>query len=106
MMNLLAWAIQALILNEDEARTAPHKERHSRTAGLSQRLAAAERGAWEHLIERAYRKLQEDEDRGNLCSNQLEGKEQAFHKKVNRAIYIYMYNIYIYICIYIYIYRY
>ena len=43
LLNLLVWAMLALILSEDEASTEPHKEHHSRSAGLNQRLAEAER---------------------------------------------------------------
>ena len=41
MLNLLVWAMPALILSEDEASVELHKEHHSRSAGLNQRLAEA-----------------------------------------------------------------
>ena len=43
LLNLLMWAMPALMLSEDEASTELHKEHHSRSAGLTQRLAEAER---------------------------------------------------------------
>ena len=86
MLNLLVWAIPALILSEDDTLTELHKEHHSKTAGLNQRLAQAEREEWKNLIERAQRKQQEEEKR-NQCSNQLEDKEQAYLRRVNRAIF-------------------
>ena len=39
MLNLLVWAIPALLLSEDDATVELHKEHHSKTAGLNQRLA-------------------------------------------------------------------
>ena len=71
-MNLLVWAIPALILSEDEAGADLHKEHHSKTAGLNQRLAAAEKNESDSLSERACREQQEDEERTDLSSNQLE----------------------------------
>ena len=47
LLNLFVWAMPALILSEDEASTELHKEHHSRSAGLNQRLAEAERDEWE-----------------------------------------------------------
>ena len=41
-MNLLVWAIPAMILSDDEAGRELRKEHKSKTAGLNQRLAAAE----------------------------------------------------------------
>ena len=62
MLNLLVWAIPALILSEDDTSTELHKEHHSKAAGLNQRLAEAERDEWVNLIERAQRKQQEEEE--------------------------------------------
>ena len=87
MLNLLVWAIPALLLSEDDTSVELHKEHHSKTAGLNQRLAEAERDEWTNLIERARRKQQEEEEMNNMCPNQLEDKEQAYLRKVNRAIY-------------------
>ena len=72
---------------EREASTELHKEHHLRSAGLNQRLAEAERGELGGLIQRALTKQQDDEDRKNSNSNQLEDKEQAYLRKVNRAIF-------------------
>ena len=55
-MNLLVWAIPALILSEDEAGADLHKEHHSKTAGLNQRLAAAEKNESDGLTERALKR--------------------------------------------------
>ena len=63
MLNLLVWAMPALILSEDEASTVLHKEHHSRSAGLNQRLAEAERDEWGCLIRRAHKKQQDEEER-------------------------------------------
>ena len=87
LLNLLVWAMPALILSEDEASTELHKEHHSRSAGLNQRLAEAERDEWGFLIQRALMNQQDEEERKNANSNQLEDKEQAYLKKVNRAIF-------------------
>ena len=87
MLNLLVWAIPALILSEDDTSTELHKEHHSKAAGLNQRLAEAERDEWTNLIERAQRKQQEEEEKRNQCPNQLEDKEQAYLRRVNRAIF-------------------
>ena len=46
MLNLLVWAIPALLLSEDDTSTELHKEHHSKAAGLNQRLAEAERDEW------------------------------------------------------------
>ena len=43
-----------LILSEDEAGTGLHREHHSKTAGLNQRLAAAEGDGWHGLSKRAW----------------------------------------------------
>ena len=70
----------ALILSEDEASTELYKEHHSISAGLNQRLAEAERdGA--HMKQR-----DEEERKKTRTPNQLEDKEQASLRKVNRAI--------------------
>ena len=61
MQNLLVWAMPALILSEDEASTELPKEHDSRSAGLNQRLAEAERDELGSLIQRA--KQQDDEER-------------------------------------------
>ena len=53
LLNLLVWAMPALILGEDEASTELHKEHHSRSAGLNQRLAEAERDERGGLIQRS-----------------------------------------------------
>ena len=87
MLNLLVWAIPALILSGDEAGTELHKEHHPRAAGLNQRLAAAEQEEWDELIERACQQQQEEEDRKNANSNQLEDKEQACLGRTNSAIF-------------------
>ena len=87
MLNLLVWAIPALLLSEDDTSIELHKEHHSKSASLNQRLAEAEREEWTNLIERARRKQQEEEEKKNICSNQLEDKEQAYLRKVNRAIF-------------------
>ena len=87
MLNLLVWAIPALLLSEDDTSIELHKEHHSKTAGLNQRLAEAERDEWTNLIERVRRKQQEEEEKKNMCPNQLEDKEQAYLRKVNRAIF-------------------
>ena len=87
MLNLLVWAIPALILSEDDTSMVLHKEHHSKAAGLNRRLAEAERDEWANLIERARRKQQEEEEKKNKCPNQLEDKEQAYLRKVNRAIF-------------------
>ena len=87
MLNLLVWAIPALILSEDDTSTELHKEHHSKAAGLNQRLAEAERDEWANLIERAQKKQQDEEEKKNKCPNQLEDKEQAYLRKVNRAIF-------------------
>ena len=84
-LNLLVWAIPALLLSEDDASVELHKEHHSKTAGLNQRLAEAERDDWTNLIERARRKQQEEEEKKNMCPNQLEDKDQAYLRKVNRS---------------------
>ena len=63
-----------------------HKEHHSRSAGLNQRLAAAETEEWSELVERAYRKQQEEEDKKNERPNHVED-DQAYLRKVNRAIF-------------------
>ena len=90
-MNELASHMQrredTLILSEDEASTELHKEHHSRSAGLNQRLAEGERDEWGGLIQRAFMKQQDDEERTNANSNQLEHKDQAYLRKVNRAIF-------------------
>ena len=86
MLNILVWAIPALILSEDDTSTELHKEHHSKAAGLNQRLAEAERDEWTNLIERAQRK-QDEEEKKNKCPNQLEDKEQAYLRKVNRAMF-------------------
>ena len=52
-----------LILSEDEASTELHKEHHSRSAGLNQRLAKAERDEWGGLIQIAHKKQQDEEER-------------------------------------------
>ena len=44
-------------------RTELHKEHHSRSAGLNQRLAEAERDEWGGLIQRAHKKQQDEEER-------------------------------------------
>ena len=77
----------AIILSEDEVSTDLHKEPHSRSAGLNQRLAEAERDEWRGLIQRAHKKQQDEEERKNANSNQSEDKEQAYLRKVNRAIF-------------------
>ena len=87
LLNLLVWAIPALILSEDDTTLELHKEHHSKAAGLNQRLAQAERDEWTNLIERARRKQEEEEAKKNKCPNQLEDKEQAYLRKVNRAIF-------------------
>ena len=87
MLNLLVWAIPALLLSEDDTSVELHKEHHSKTTGLNQRLAEAERDEWTNLIERARRKQQEEEEKKNMCPNQLEDKDQAYLRKVNRAIF-------------------
>ena len=81
MLNLLVWATPALILSEDEAGTELHEEHHSRAAGLNQRLAAAGLDEWDGLIERAPQKQQEEEEKKNALSNQLEDKEQAYLRR-------------------------
>ena len=63
MLNLLVWAMPALILSEDEPSTELHKEHHSRSAGLNQRLAEAEQEEMGSLIQRAHKKQQEEEER-------------------------------------------
>ena len=60
MLNLLVWAIPALLLSEDDTSIELHKEHRSKAAGLNQRLAEAERDEWTNLIERARRKQQEE----------------------------------------------
>ena len=80
MKNLLVWAIPALIWSEDESATELHREHHSRTAGLHQSLAAAEKGEWDGLIERATREQQDEDESKN--SNQLDDKAQACLKRV------------------------
>ena len=87
LLNLLVWVMPALILSEDEASTELHKEHHSRSAGLNQRLAEAERDEWGGLIQRALMKQQDEKERKNANSNQLEDKEQAYLRKANRAIF-------------------
>ena len=87
LLNLLVWAMPALTVSEDEASTELHKEHHSRSAGLNQRLAEAERDEWGGMIERAHKKQQDEEERKNTNSNQLEDKEQAYLRKVNRAMF-------------------
>ena len=87
MLNLLVWAIPALLLSEDDTSIELHKEHHSKSASLNQRLAEAENEEWTKLIERARRKQQEEEEKKNMYSNQLEDKEQAYLRKVNRAIF-------------------
>ena len=52
MLNLLVWAIPALV----QAVTELRKGHHSRVAGLNQRLAAAEQDEWNGLVERACQK--------------------------------------------------
>ena len=81
MLNLLVWAIPALILREDEAETELHNEHHSRTAGLNQRLAAAGQDEWDGLIERRCQKQQDEEERRNANSNQVEDKEQTYLRR-------------------------
>ena len=81
MLNLLVWAMPALILSEDEAETELHNEHHSRTAGLNQRLAAAGQDEWDGLIERRCQKQQDEEERRNANSNQVEDKEQTYLRR-------------------------
>ena len=76
-----------VISSEDNESTELNKEHHSRSAGLDQRLAEAERDAWESLIRRAHRKQQDEDERKNTNSNQLEDREQAYLRRVNRAIF-------------------
>ena len=87
MLNLLVWAMPSLILSEDETSTELHKEHHSKSAGLNRRLAEADRDEWRNLIRRAQTKQQEAEERRNANSNQLEDKDQAYLRRVNRAIF-------------------
>ena len=54
--------------------------------GLNQRLAEAEQDEWGRLIQRAHKK-QKDEEEKNTNSNHLEDKEQAYLRRVNRAIF-------------------
>ena len=69
MLNLLVWAIPALLLSEDDTSAELHKEHHSKAAGLNQRLAEAERDEWVNLIERARRKQEEEERRISVPTN-------------------------------------
>ena len=75
------------VLSEDDTSTELRKEHHSKSAGLNQRLAEAERDEWANLIERARRNQKEDEEKKNTCPNQLEDKEQAYLRNVYRAIF-------------------
>ena len=70
MKNLLLWAIPALI---------PKRRR-----GQGQ---AAERDECDGLIVSTCQKRQDEEDRQNSNSNQLEDKEQPCLRRVNRAIF-------------------
>ena len=63
------------------------KEHHSKATGLDQKLAEAEREKWANLIERVQRKQQDEEEKKNKCPNQLEDKEKAYLRKVNRTIF-------------------
>ena len=73
LLNLSVWVMPALILSEDEASTELHKEHHSRSAGLDQRLAEAEGDEWGGLIQRALTKPQESEQ-SNIQSKQWMSK--------------------------------
>ena len=72
--NLLVWAIPTLILREDEAATELHKQHHSRDSN-----------GMDGLIESAQQ--QEEVEKRNANSTQLEDREQAYLKRVNRAIF-------------------
>ena len=85
MLNLLVWAMPALKLSEDEASTELHKEHHSRSAGLNQRLAEAERDEWGGLIQRALTRQQDDEERKNENSNQLEEKRAGIPQESEQS---------------------
>ena len=61
LLDLLVWAMSALILSEDDESTDLHKEHHSRSAGLDQRLAEPEQDEWRSLIQRAHREQQDDD---------------------------------------------
>ena len=63
LLNLLVWAMPALTMSEDEASTELHKEHHSRSVGLDQRLAEAERDEWGGLIQKALTKQKDDDER-------------------------------------------
>ena len=87
MLNLLVWAIPAVVLSEVETGTELHQEHHPRAAGLNQRLAAAEQDEWDGLIERALQKQLEEEDRKHANSIHLADKEQPYLRRMNRAIF-------------------
>ena len=85
LLNLLVWAMPALTESEDEASTELHKEHHSRSAGLNQRLAEAERDEWENPNQRAHKKQQDEEERKTRTPTKLEDKETGIPQESEQS---------------------
>ena len=81
MLNLLVWAKPALLLSEDDTSIELHKEHHSKSASLNQRLAEAERDEWTNLIERARRKQQEEEEKEEHVPKPILGQRTSLPQK-------------------------
>ena len=62
-----------------------HKEHHLRTAGRIRDLQRRKKTSGEGLINGRAESSGEDEDRNNLCSNQMKDKGRAFLREVDRA---------------------
>ena len=85
LLNLLVWAMPALILSEDEASTELHKEHHSKSAGLLQRLAEAERDEWGGLIQRALMKQQGEDETKKRELQPIGGQRASLHQESEQS---------------------
>ena len=77
LTNLVRWAAHALTVGSDSLKDPMHKAHFPRAAGLSQRFAATD-------VSNAMKRQMEKPTRPT--SNQLEDKDQAYLRTVNRTI--------------------